>query len=183
MADTFVQIPYRFPSIAIRGSSRLAPDLAGSGGGSGVIDPPTTGQLWPRSVTRLVEGGGSFTRTTATYTTGSLVASGQETGVVALAAGYRLYVVSTDRPARVRLYATVAYRDADASRPKGTDPSGDHGVVLEVITASDLLEVTLAPVVNGAVLDGGGSMVPITVDNLDSTTGTVTVTIDYLRTE
>lgn len=38
----------------------------------------------------------------------------------------------------MRLYTTTEKRDADAARPVGTDPTGDHGLVMELVTGADL---------------------------------------------
>lgn len=71
-------------------------------------------------------------------TTASLAQNASESGTVALGKSYRLISVSTDRAARTRLYTTVAKRDADIARPIGTDPTGDHGLIMELVTGVDL---------------------------------------------
>lgn len=129
-------------------------------------------------------GGGLQTRTTATITTASLAANVSEAGTVTLANGYRLLSITTNRPARVRLYTAVGYRNADASRAIGTYPTGDHGLVVEYITASGLLSAVLSPVVDGydskATPDGTAAY---QITNLDSGAGVVTVSLLWIRTE
>lgn len=130
-------------------------------------------------------GGGGYTRDTETYTTASLATDATETGTIAFGQAYTVYRIEVDKPARVRLYATEAQRDADEARPFGDIPTGNHGLVLDVLIDEDffldspILDIT--PTVSGANLDVGN--VPITVTNLDVSTGTVQVDITYLRTE
>lgn len=123
------------------------------------------------------------TRATATYTTGVLTASGgQEMGLVTLSKGYRLYKVTTDRPARVRLYNYADYRDLDATRPIGTDYPRrfDGGLHFELVTTANALTWYTNPVVDGF---SDTAQIPITVDNLQDQDATVTVEFTYLPTE
>jgi hypothetical protein len=123
-------------------------------------------------------------RASAAVTTASLAASASEAGTINLANGYRLMRVTTNRPARVRLYTTAAKQTADASRAIGTAPTGDHGLILEAVTTSGVLSTDLSPMVDG--FDGATTptgAIPYHVTNKDSTTGTVTVTFLWIRTE
>jgi len=123
-------------------------------------------------------------RATATLITASLAPDAAASGTVTLAPGYRLLRITTSRASRVRLYTAAAKRDADVARPVGTDPAGDHGLMLEFVSAATLLSADLSPVVDGfdgkAVPDGA---VPYRVANLDVSTGSVTVSFMWLRTE
>jgi hypothetical protein len=129
-------------------------------------------------------GAGLQVRDTASYATASLAAAATENGTVTLAAGYRLYAVACNVPARVRVYTTAAKLAADASRPIGTDPTGDHGLMVEFVSTSGLLTADLSPVVDGfdgkATPDG---LIPISVTNTGVGATAITVTFDYIRTE
>jgi hypothetical protein len=123
-------------------------------------------------------------RATATKTTASLAANASESGTVTITRGYRLYTLQTNRPARLRLYTTTAKRDADAARAIGTDPTGDHGLILEFITTATVLTADLSPMVDG--FDGKPTpdgAIPYRITNLDTSTGTVVLTLGYVRTE
>lgn len=123
-------------------------------------------------------------RLTATVTTPSIPIAGSWSGLIDMAIGWRLYRVTTNRPARVRLYGTTARRDADAARPIGTDPSGDHGLLFEYVTTAGTLTQSLSPLVDGASFeDTPTSAVPVTIGNNDSSAGVVTLTFIYVRTE
>lgn len=84
----------------------------------------------------------------ARITTASLAVGATHQAVLAYAP-VRITGVTTSVPARVRVYQTAAYRTADAARLSTVDPTGDHGLLLEVVTATGALAVTLSPQVVG----------------------------------
>jgi len=79
------------------------------------------------------------------------------------------------------LYRTAAQRTADAARDVTTDPTGDHGVLLEFVTSTGDLDWALTPTVDLHSDDGSANFYG-RITNLD-TTGTVTATFHYVRTE
>lgn len=129
-------------------------------------------------------GGAGGTRTTATFTTASVANEANATGTIDLGKAYRLYTITTSASARVRLYTTIAKRDADLTRPMGSVPLGDHGLILEFITdsSSGFLGADLSPLVDGFDGDADG-LVPYSVTNKTGATGTITVTFSYIKTE
>lgn len=148
-------------------------------------DPaPTMGQVWPRTLTAYLDSDGGWTRRNAIITTAALGVGGREVGLVQLAPGYRLYRLVTSVPARVRLYTSVAKRDADVSRSIVTASVADSGLVLDYVTTASFLGGDLSPVIGGfddkSIPDG---MIAYTIDNLDTAAGTVSCTFTYLRTE
>jgi hypothetical protein len=58
----------------------------------------------------------------------------------------RLFRCEGDRPFRLRLYSTVAERDADLSRQRGTDAALGSGLLFEFIGVAGLLGANLSPV-------------------------------------
>jgi hypothetical protein len=124
------------------------------------------------------------TRATAAYTTASLAAGATETGTVTLTASYRLLRIVCSAAARVRLYTTAAKRTADAARPIGTDPTGDHGLMLEAVLTAGVLALDLSPTVDGfdgkATPDGA---IPVAVTNTGASAAAITTTVTWLRTE
>jgi hypothetical protein len=124
-----------------------------------------------------------FERKTSQLATGSLATDASETGAIDLAPGYRLYSVEFNRPARLRTYASVIQRIADASRPVGTDPdtTTDHGLWFEFVATDTLLSAVLSPMVDAFCPTG--ISVPWAVTNLDVSTGVVTVDLTWVRTE
>lgn len=124
-------------------------------------------------------------RKTATFTTAALAngaASGSVTVVVDKAD--LVYVLQTDRAARVRAYGTAADLAADATRPVGTDPGPSSGVQLDVVTTAGLLIVHLAPAVELVNLDTvTAAAFYFNVQNLSGGTSTVTVTLTCRQEE
>ncbi|POH63643.1 MULTISPECIES: hypothetical protein [Cryobacterium] len=123
-------------------------------------------------------------RATVTRTTPSLANSATDTGAITLAKSYRLLSISTDKPCRIRLYATVAQQAADAARAIGTDPTGNHGLMLEYVSTAGVLAATLSPAVDGTNLEATPSTaIPISIQNLSGGASTVTASFVFLGTE
>jgi hypothetical protein len=134
-------------------------------------------------------GGGSTTpaRRTAAKTTGSLAAAtdtgdpttrlagGGESGVWTLGIGVLLMKITVDRASRIRLYTTAAKRDADISRTRFIDPTGDHGCVSEFLLIS-ILSMDNIPadyVFSGA----GDTSIYYRIENYSLSAGSVTATV------
>lgn len=122
------------------------------------------------------------TRATATKTTASLAVGATETGTITLAAGYRLMRFEADRACRVRIYKSSAARTADANRPIGADVNinTDHGLVFEFI-ATGAIDAMLAPLVDGFCPTG--TDVYYSIENRSGGTSTVSIELDWLRSE
>ena len=91
-------------------------------------------------------------------------------------------VASTNQPARVRLYSSSGQRTLDLDRSVETDLTGDHGCLLEFVTASYLKTIVLSP---SPVLFNttGGYFIYGSVQNLSSNTTQVGVEIVKLNLE
>jgi hypothetical protein len=114
-------------------------------------------------------------RTTVSVTTSSLLHTAQESVSVALGKAYEIEKIETDFAARVRVYRSAGYRTADAGRAVGTFPTGEHGVIVDVLTDITNLALDLAPTVHGSDV-GGGSSASVLVDNASGATHAITVT-------
>jgi len=129
-------------------------------------------------------GGAGYTRQTAALATSSLAPGATDVGTIAFAPGFRLYRFTSDQPCRARLYTTAAKRDADLSRPVGTDPTGDHGLLLEFVATPGLLTADLSPMVDGfdgkATPDG---VVHSAVTNTGPGSAAITAQLTWIRTE
>jgi hypothetical protein len=121
-------------------------------------------------------------RTTSTHTSASLATGASEAYTIAVAAGMRAIRVSSTRPAWLRVYASSAYRTSDAARLITADPTGDHGVLLEVVTTAAISSLLLSPASDMHSSDGSANLYASVV-NQDVSTGTVGITLTYLRTE
>jgi hypothetical protein len=127
---------------------------------------------------------GGAARLTTTKSSSSLAPGATQQTTVTLATSVMVYRVSTDKPCRVRLYTTAAKQAADVSRPLGVDPTGDHGCALELAFITGMLSIDLSPVVTVVDLEATpDGVIPLTFDNIDSTTGVATLTFTYTEVE
>lgn len=151
--------------------------------GGGVVGPPgPQGEPGPPGDTGLPgppgDPGVLAARTTIDYITAVLDPNARETGTVLLGLSFRLMRVVTSRPARVRLYTTLGNRDADLGRAVGADPIDDHGIILDLVTYTDMLSFDMSPQVLGSSMeDVPVADIAIVVDNLDTTSGAITVNL------
>jgi hypothetical protein len=142
---------------------------------------PDKVQLFSEGGNPLMIGVGS-NRAEFEHETSSIASGAYETDEIEWAPAVRVFKIATDVPARVRIYATAAQRDADVSRQTGTKPIGNHGRLFEFVTTATILEWTLTPVVD-MTADQADGIFYITVTNLSNSTDTVAVTFHYNRTE
>jgi len=112
------------------------------------------------------------------------VAAGAEASVnLALATGFTIWKITTDKAARIRLYSTTADRTADTSRSASTAPTAGVGLITEVITTASLLSVPMTPPQSGASLESPASSdIPALIKN-NGATSDVVLTITWTRAE
>lgn len=149
------------------------------------LDPnilPEKMQLFNELGEPLMMGGG-FARYSSELTTASLASGVDEVGDISLYASVRIWKLSTNRPARVRLYPTVGQRGTDRPRGIGVKPQPNGGRLLEIVTRPDFLELFLSPVVDVTSVASDDATFYYSVTNLDSAAGPVVVTFNYFRTE
>jgi len=122
----------------------------------------------------------SYPRTTTAVTTATIAAAAQATATIPVGNEYILAKIQVDKAARIRVYATIAQRTADASRGS-TDPTGDHGVMFEY-TSTGAETFTLPPAITCSNFESSINA-PILIDNTGSTAQAITVTFTYKRIE
>jgi hypothetical protein len=112
------------------------------------------------------------------------LASGAEANVTLTgSAGVRLLKLTTNQKARIRAYGTADARTADAARAPETDPTGDHGVLLDFMATTTDREWTITPAVDAHNLDEpAANSIYLRITNYDATGDTV-VGFLYLPTE
>lgn len=123
---------------------------------------------------------GSYSRTTASYTTAYLPEEDEEVGLLTLAPAWRGYKLQVTAPCRFRLYTSAAARTSDLARPIGTDPPENSGLMLEYV-AEAAGSYVLSPLVDGFVEAGSNAALAIT--NLAGVATLITTTLTYVRTE
>jgi hypothetical protein len=127
--------------------------------------------------------GGLTARRTVAFSTASIATSVLENADVTINLAAQCYRVATNRAARVRAYGTAAHRTADTARAIGTDPTGDHGLLMEVVTTAAILALNLPPVDLVNVDATPSTTIYFAVTNLDVSTGVVTTTLTLRQTE
>lgn len=133
-------------------------------------------------------GGATATMQTKVKTTASIADGVTETGVItAFSKVFLLYRVIADRKARVRLYSTMAARDADTSpnRPSNLPPTPgtQHGVCVDLyLDTADKLTWVLSPaspIFNREAVQV--TSVSYAITNLSGATSTVQITFEYVE--
>jgi len=122
----------------------------------------------------------NYARTTTQVVTGGIAAGGQASFTIPVGNVYVLSKIQVDKAARIRVYATIAQRTADASRG-AVLPTGDHGVEFEY-TSAGAETMTIAP---SLTCDNFESTInaPILIDNPAGTMQSITVTFTFKRME
>lgn len=90
-----------------------------------------------------------------------------------------IYRVSTNRKMRLRLYQSVAARDADATRPINRLPVKGQGLILELVSTEELQEFSLSPVV--WAISANNQEIAGIITNLENQVSTILTTIYFLR--
>lgn len=124
-------------------------------------------------------GGGLGIREDVTFSVAALANNATTSNTVNIASRYQLLQITTNHPCRVRLYTSIAKRDADLTRPIGTDPTGNHGLMFEFISTTELLSADLSPVVDGFA---DTSAIAYSITNLSGATQTINVALNHVKT-
>lgn len=122
----------------------------------------------------------TFTRTSISATTSAIASQVSTALSLPLGRAFLLLSASSDFPARIRIYTNEAYRFADLNRATGTEPIGEHGLILEIITTASNLNLDLSPMAWGSSADG----LPVaTITNLDIVSRAITVSFSTIKLE
>ena len=154
VAEVSPPVPDVLAAIVCDGVTGLVLDL-----GAIVPASKTHGVFWPQQPTTHP----ALSTFNPTHTTAELADQASETGLLTALHPFIVTGISTTVPARVRVYKSTAQRDADLNRAIGTDPSGDHGLLLEAVTTAGQLAWQVSP---GVYVPVTVPQVPVTVTNL-----------------
>lgn len=167
----------------IVGTGADAADNLAAGGEESVLVIDSAVPAWtdPKNVLPL--------RTSVGFNTSNLANNASDATItLGLEPSARAIMLEADRACRFRLYMTSADRTADAARAIGTDPTGDHGLLLEVVTTGAQV-VRLTPQVDMSADPAGDLTRPfatsyyVSVTNLSGATHVVNLTLTYIPTE
>jgi hypothetical protein len=120
-------------------------------------------------------------RTTTQITTASLLPEGGENVIFTGFKSYAVLKVETSVPAWVTLYTSTATRSNDASRPQGTTPNANSGVVSDVVTTNSS-PVSITPGTFGFT-DDATTNIHARIVNKSGSDQPVTVTLTLLKLE
>lgn len=123
------------------------------------------------------------TRATVSGNTISLPANALDSGFsLSLGKSSLIHRIETNIPAWIRLYGATGYRSGDYSRLVTIDPTGEHGLMLEVVTTASNNVIDLAPPILCYNTDSVNSIYG-TIKNLSAGTTTIGVAITRLLLE
>ena len=123
-------------------------------------------------------------RGNVTGTTGSLAQNAIGNITITGHKSYLLMNVALSAAGWIRLYTDSASRTNDASRSVGEDPLPGSGVIAEVVTTASSLTQKISPFVPGGNMDATPSTnIYVAIQNLSSTTQTITATLTILKLE
>ena len=123
-------------------------------------------------------------RGNVTGTTGSLAQNAIGNITITGHKSYLLMNVALSAAGWIRLYTDSASRTNDASRSVGEDPLPGSGVIAEVVTTASSLTQKISPFVPGGNMDATPSTnIYVAIQNLSSSTQTITATLTILKLE
>lgn len=127
---------------------------------------------------------GGATRGDVSVTTASLADGATQTGVITLGKSSLVLKFTGSCACRIRLYSTAAYRTADAARAPGTDPTGEHGVMLDIVLPAGNLTWDLSPLAAVTNDDGPAiSDIYYAIKNMSGAAAAVTATLTRITLE
>ena len=130
-------------------------------------------QLWVQSQGYGSGSGTAITTSSTSFTSSSIVSSSVLSTTIPIGKTFILSRLTTNIPARIRLYADTATRDADVGRAVGTTPTGNHGLIFEIVTSS-ILDYYISPAVTAYV---SSSNVPVNITNLSASSASVIINL------
>ena len=119
-------------------------------------------------------GGAAITTSSTSFTSTSIASSSVLSTTIPIGKTFIMSRLTTNIPARIRMYVSTATRDADVNRAVGTTPTGNHGLILEMITTTGILDYYISPAVVAYV---SSSSVPINITNLSASSGSVIINL------
>jgi hypothetical protein len=127
------------------------------------------------------------TRATVTFASASTATLAQATGTITVAKMLNVIKVvsNNSHPVRIRLYSSLACRTADLNRSRFVGPAlyTQHEVIMDlVLNDATGYSWIMSPVAPGASADGTTTLY-YTIDNFDTSTQSLSVTLTYLKAE
>lgn len=129
-------------------------------------------------------GSGLSSRASLPPATTSVLANGAAESIIITGyKGYILYKIETSAAAWVRLYSSIAAKDADLGRLEGTDPLPGSGVIAEVITTGAQTILITPGAIGFSSETVPNTFIPCTITNKSGVSAAITVTVTALQIE
>ena len=128
----------------------------------------------------------SLERTVVQQNIPSIVNNQTRTGSISLGKSFILLSTQVNTDTRIRLYGSQSYLQNDLTRPIGTDPTDNSGLIMDLILSGSpaLYNYTLSPIVNGANMDPTvSSTIYYTVTNLSGVTTDISMSFNRIILE
>jgi len=106
--------------------------------------------------------------------------------IVTFGKSFLIFSTQVNTDARIRLYGSQSYLINDLSRPIGTDPVPNAGVIMDLVLSGSpsLYNYTLSPMVNGANMDPiTNNNIYYTVTNLSGVTSNISMSFSRMLLE
>jgi hypothetical protein len=174
---------FRVPVSYLSGSTSFANDLPLTITFARTGDIGDQGPEGPTGPTGATGPGVTFSRDITSATTDSLDNNNTANITIDAAKAYALLKVQTSAASWVRIYTSVAARTADASRSQGQDPLPGSGVIAEIITPGDTVQLITPAAIGFSDENPPTDIIPIAVTNISGTTRSITVTLTILQIE
>jgi hypothetical protein len=116
----------------------------------------------------------------ATITTNSLTVGAEQQLLIPLNVRCKIYRVTVSKPARVRLYQSLAYRAADIGRPLGSQPPFGKGLITELEFSPQNLAIDLSPFAEVFNLESSKDIATL-ISNLTNQNTQITVTFYCIK--
>jgi len=128
----------------------------------------------------------SLSRGTVSANVASISPNQNYTGSISLGKTFMLLSTQVNTDVRLRLYGSQSYVNSDLTRPIGTDPANNSGIITDLILSGSpaLYNYTLSPIANGANMDPVTvSTIYYTVTNLSGTTTDISMSFNRIVLE
>lgn len=173
-----------FGTITVSGQTSIAADIPAdslhfaAGPGIEITTNSSTDTL------TISTSGTSFSsRTTASNITPTLAVGAVGTISIDGFKGYVLYKIETNAAAWVRVYSSVAARNADITRAQGTAPADNIGLVAEIVNTVAGSKTVTPGVFGFSAETTPNTNIPITVVNTGNVPVAITITLTVLQLE
>lgn len=120
-----------------------------------------------------------------TVTSSTLAVLGKETKTVdTTCKTFEIHQITASNPCRIRVYGNPTFAAADYSRTAATDPTGNHGMYLEMIFTSTSLSWVLTPIPTCTNTEATRTTnTYITIENNDTVSAAIVLNLTLMKKE